>query len=83
MKENWEEIKKKDDKLYVKWKGYDNSLTVGLLKKIQLRKISLFPELYNWSKSKIKVKLDFSNYATKSDLKKGAGVDKSGFVKKV
>ena len=34
-------IKRKGDKLYVKWKGYDNS----------------------------KFKLDFSNYATKSDLK--------------
>ena len=58
-------------------------LTVGLLKMVQLRKISYFPELYTWSKSKIKVKLNFSNYATKSDLKKGAGIDTSGFVKKV
>ena len=27
-------IKRKGDKLYVKWKGYDNSFIVGLIKKI-------------------------------------------------
>ena len=26
-------IKRKDDKLYVKWKGYNDSYTVGLIKK--------------------------------------------------
>ena len=26
-------LKKKGDKLYVKWKGYDNSFKVGLIKK--------------------------------------------------
>ena len=28
------EIKRKGDKLYIKWKGYDNSLIAGLIKKI-------------------------------------------------
>ena len=30
------EIKRKSDKLYVKWKVYSNSLIVGLIKKILL-----------------------------------------------
>ena len=44
--------------------------------------MSYFPERYAWSKNKIKVELDLSNYATKSDLKSGTGVDTSNFVKK-
>ena len=31
-------IKEKGDKLYVKWKGFDNSLTTGEIKKISLKK---------------------------------------------
>ena len=34
-----------------------------------------FLELYTHSKNKIKVELDLSNYAAKSDLKSAAGVD--------
>ena len=43
-------------------------LTVDLIKKIQLYKMSYFPEPYTCSKNKIKVELSSSNYATKSDL---------------
>ena len=32
---------------------------------------------------KVKVELDFSNYATKTDLKNAAGIDTSSFAKKV
>ena len=39
---------------------------VGLIKKIQLHKMSYFPEPYTRNKNKIKVELDLSNYATKS-----------------
>ena len=42
-------------------------LTVGLVKKIQLCKLSYFLEPFT-NKNKIKVELDLSNYATKSDL---------------
>ena len=35
------------------------------------------------SEGRVKVELDLSNYATKADLKKAAGVDKSKFAKKV
>ena len=44
-------------------------LIVELRKKIPLYKMSYFPEPYTYGKSKIKVELDFSNYATISDLK--------------
>ena len=30
-------IKRKGDKIYVKWKAYDSSLTVGLIKKTQYK----------------------------------------------
>ena len=46
-------------------------LTVGL---------SYFP--YSHSKSKLEVKLNLSNFATKSDLKIAAGFDTSQFSKK-
>ena len=50
-------------------------LIVGLIKKILLYKMSFFPEPYTRSKNKIKTELDFSDYATKSDLKNAIGVD--------
>ena len=41
-----------------------------------------FPEL-NTSGGRVKVELDLSNYATKSDLKNATGIDTSKFAKKV
>ena len=58
-------------------------LIVGLITKISLDKTSYFPEPYNRSRNKIKVELDLSNYATRSDLKNATGVDTSKFVKKL
>ena len=40
-----------------------------------------YPEPNSYSRSRIKVKLDLSNYATKSEVKKAAGVDTSEFAK--
>ena len=56
-------------------------LTVGLIKKILLPKISYFPEPHTHSKNKIEIELDLSNYATKSDLKKATDVDALDFAK--
>ena len=53
------------------------------MKNIWFYKISRFPESYNHSKTKIKVKLDFSNYATTSNLKGATGIDTSIFAKEV
>ena len=52
-------------------------LIVGLIKTIYKR--SYFSEQNTLSKNKIKVELDLSSYATKSDLKNATGVDTSKF----
>ena len=44
--------------------------------------MSYFPEPYTCSKNRIKVELDLSNYAAKSDLKNATGVDTSNFANK-
>ena len=65
-------IKKKGDKLYVKWKGYDNSFNNWIDKKMlysQLVKMSqYFPKPYKPFGGDINVKVDLSNYATKTDI---------------
>ena len=45
-------------------------VTIGLMKKILLCKMSYMPEPYTRSKSKLKKELDLSNYVRKSNLKK-------------
>ena len=56
-------------------------LTVWLVKKILLLKMSYFLATHTLSKNKIEIELDLSNYATKSNLKNAAGVDTSDFAK--
>ena len=56
-------------------------LIVGLIKKILLYKLSYFPDPYTHSKNEIKVEVDFSNFATKSDVKNATGFDTSLFAK--
>ena len=58
-------------------------LTVGLIKKTSLYKVSYFLESYSHNKSKIRIELDLSSYATKSDLQKVTTVNTSKFTKKV
>ena len=58
-------------------------LTVRLIKKISLYKVSYFLESYSHNKSKIRVELDLSSYATKSDLQKVTSINTSKFTKKV
>ena len=43
--------------------------------------MSYFSEQYNHSKNKLKVELDFSNYAQIADLNGGADIDTSKFAK--
>ena len=45
-------------------------LTVGLMKKIKLYKISCFLEPHTNSKNKIEIELNLYNHATKSSFKK-------------
>ena len=44
--------------------------------------MSFFPEPYT-NKNKIRVELNLSNYATKSDLKHATGADTSQFAKNI
>ena len=70
-------IKRKRNKLYVKWKGYDSSFNSQIDKKDILQMSEYFSE----SKSS-GGKVDLSNYATKTDLKIATGVT-SKFAKQV
>ena len=56
-------------------------LTVELIKKILLYKMSYFPEPHTHSKNKIEVELDLSNYATKSDSENATSSVTSKFAK--
>ena len=58
-------------------------LTVGLIKKIKLYKMSYFPEQLIHIKNEIEVDIDLSNYATKSDLKNAKDADTLEFCKKM
>ena len=42
--------------------------------------MSYFPEPHTRSKNKIKVELDWYNYAAKSDLKNATAIDRSEFA---
>ena len=66
-------IKKKSDKLYVKWKGYDNSFNSW---------IDYFRRRDKRFDGDINVKVDLSYYATKTDLKSVSHVDVSSSVLK-
>ena len=74
-------IRRKGDKLYVKWKSYDNSFNSWIDKKRYYKMSQYFPP-YNNSIENIKVKLDLSNYATKDDVKDITHVDVSSYATK-
>ena len=75
-------IKKNDDKLCVKWKGYDNLFNSWIDKKDILYITEYFPEPKSLRR-KIKVGLDLSNYVTKTKLKNTAGVDTSPLLRRL
>ena len=74
-------IKRKCHKFYVKWKGYDSSFKVGLIKKMYYKLMNIFPKP-NYLGANVKVELDLPNYTTKTDFKNATGVDTSSFAKK-
>ena len=76
-------IKKKDDKLYIKWNGYNNSLNSWIDKKRHSINRWIFSNISNSLGTNVKVEADLSNYATKIDLKNATGVNISSFAKKI
>ena len=72
-------IKRKGDKLNVKWKVMIILLTVGLIKKILYKMSQYFRKPYEPFGGNINVKVDLSNYATKDDIKNITYVDTSSF----
>ena len=73
--------KRRGNKLYVKWKGYKNSFDSWIDKKRSYKMSQYFPP-YRRSGRNIKVELDLSSYATKTDLKNVTHVDVSSFASK-
>ena len=67
-------MKKKGDKAHVNCKGYDNSFNSWIDKMYSLYNMSCYPDPYSHRRNKIKVELDLSNYATKSEVEKVTGV---------
>ena len=61
-------IKKKGDRLSVKWKGYKKDLIRSVLF-YHIKMIQYFPKPYKHFGGDINVKVDLSNYATKIDTK--------------
>ena len=57
-------------------------LTVGLIKKISYKMSQYFPKPFRSFRGNIKVKVGFSNYAKKTDLKNITHVDTSSFALK-
>ena len=81
-------IKRKGDKLYVKWKGYNNSFNSWINKKnltsfYHIKMSKFYPKPYKAFGKGIKAKVDLSNYATKTDLKNVTHVDTSRFALKI
>ena len=80
-------IKRKGDKLYIKWKDYNNSFNSlvdkkDLVKYYGIKMSQYFPKPYEAFTGDINVKVDPSNYATKSDIKNISHVDTSSFALK-
>ena len=75
-------IKRKGDKLYVRWKGYDNAFNNWRDKKDLVLMSEYFPEPKSLGR-KMNLELDLSNYATKTDLKNATGIDTSSLAKKI
>ena len=70
-------LKRKGDKLYVKWKGYNNRFNSWIDIKDLMKMSQYFPKPFRSFGGNINVKVDLSNYATKTDLKNVTHVDTS------
>ena len=76
QEEFWVEklIKSKCDKLFIKWKRYDDSFNSLIGQKDIIWMSEYFPKP-KFLGGNVKVELNLSNYVTKADLKQATGVD--------
>ena len=72
---------KKDDKLYAKWKEYNNLFSSWIDKKRYNKMSEYFPKP-KYLGENIKDELELSNYATKTDWKHATGIDTLDFAEK-
>ena len=75
-------LKRKSDKLYIKWKGYDNRFNSWIDKRFHVKMSHYFPKPFRNCGGNLNNKVDLSNYATKTDLKNATHVDTSIFALK-
>ena len=72
-------LKRKGDKSYVKWKGYDSCFNSWIDKRPHIKMSQYFPKPFRSFGGNINVKVDLSNYATKTDLKNVTHIDTSKY----
>ena len=76
-------IKRKTDKLFLKSKRYGDSFNSSIDKKDLLKKICQYsPKPFRSLGRNSSVKVDFSNHATKTDVKSVSHLDTSSFALK-
>ena len=75
-------IKINGNKLFVKWKRYDNSFNSWIDKKTLYKNESILSKPFKNFGGNINVKVDCSSYATKSDIKSISHVDTLSFALK-
>ena len=75
-------IKKKANKLYLKWKGCDKWFNCWIDKNDLIKRSQYFPKPCKPFGGDINVKVDLYNYGIKSDLKNATGIETSKLVAK-
>ena len=80
-------LQREGDKLYIRWKEYDNSFNSWIIKKRssckqRIKMSHYFPKPFRNFGRNINAKVDLSTYATKTDLKNITHVDTSSFALK-
>ena len=75
-------IKRKGNKLYVKWKGCGNSFNSRIDENESIKMSQYFPKPYELFGADINVEVDLPNHATKLNLKNATGVDTSKLAAK-
>ena len=73
---------RKGEQLYAKWKGYDNRFNSWIDKRSHISMSQYSRKPFRSFEGNINVKVDLSNYATKTDLRNVTHVDTLSFALK-